>query len=45
MINFVTGFTQGSGEVLGRPIDLIFDKTGKLFISDDKTGLIYVLSK
>ena len=45
MTNFVTGFIQGSGEVLGRPTDLIFDKNGKLFISDDKTGLIYALSK
>lgn len=43
MNNFVTGFIQGTDEVLGRPVDLIFDRNGRLFISDDKTGLIYVL--
>lgn len=42
--DFITGFIDGK-EVLGRPVDLIFDKTGYLYISDDKAGLVYILSK
>jgi glucose/arabinose dehydrogenase len=44
MEDFITGFIDGK-EVLGRPVDLIFDRNGYLFISDDKSGLIYILSK
>lgn len=29
----------------GRPVDLIFDKEGNLYISDDKSGAIYILRK
>ena len=32
-------------EVFGRPVDLIFSDNGKLFISDDNAGLIYIYSK
>lgn len=42
--DYVTGWLKGQ-EVLGRPVDLIFDKNGNLYISDDKAGLIYVLFK
>lgn len=42
--DFVTGFLSDSGNVLGRPSGLIFDKDGNLYISDDKSGLIYVVS-
>jgi glucose/arabinose dehydrogenase len=44
MEDFISGFLDGK-EVLGRPVDLIFDRSGYLFISDDKAGLIYILSK
>lgn len=44
MEDFIFGFLDGK-EVLGRPVDLIFDRNGYLFISDDKAGLIYILSK
>lgn len=44
MEDFITGFIDGK-EVLGRPVDLIFDERGYLFVSDDKAGLIYILSK
>lgn len=40
----LTGFLEGS-EVIGRPVDLIFDKAGNLYISDDKAGGIYTVSK
>ena len=39
--NFVTGWLQPDNTALGRPADLIFDKTGILYISDDKKGVVY----
>lgn len=44
MEDYLFGFIKG-GEILGRPVDLVFDSEKKLFISDDHTGLIYVLYK
>lgn len=38
--DFITGFLQGSS-ALGRPVDLEFDSSGSLYISDDKIGVIY----
>ncbi len=38
--DFLSGFLQGDG-ALGRPVDLLFDSQGELFISDDKGGGIY----
>ncbi|MBI2330566.1 PQQ-dependent sugar dehydrogenase, partial [Candidatus Daviesbacteria bacterium] len=29
----------------GRPVDLIFDKEGNLYISDDKNGAVYIIKK
>ncbi len=42
--NFITGFLQGSN-ALGRPVDLEFDSSGSLYISDDKIGVIYKVVK
>ncbi len=42
--DFLTGFINGS-IANGRPVDLIYDKSGNLFISDDKAGSIYVVYK
>lgn len=38
--DLITSFLK-DGQVLGRPVDLIFDKDGNLFISDDKAGMVY----
>lgn len=38
--DFLTGFLQGN-QALARPVDLIFDKAGFLYISDDKAGYIF----
>ncbi|MBI2103512.1 PQQ-dependent sugar dehydrogenase [Candidatus Woesebacteria bacterium] len=44
MEDFISGFIQDS-KVLGRPVDLIFDADGYLYVSDDKAGLVYVVSR
>lgn len=43
--DYIYGFVQGTNELLGRPSDLIYDNHGNLFIADDLTGLIYLLTK
>lgn len=40
--DFVKGFINRT-EVLGRPVDLAFDEKENLFISDDHTGVVYIL--
>ncbi len=47
--DFITGFipanaTSGN-DALGRPVDLTFDKSGSLYISDDRDGAVYKLVK
>ncbi len=42
--DFITGFLQGS-TALGRPVDLEFDSQGNLYISDDKAGVVYRVTK
>lgn len=38
--DFVIGWLTADG-ALGRPVDLLFDGSGNLFVSDDKAGVIY----
>lgn len=40
--DFISGFLQGS-QAIGRPVDLEFDTEGFLYISDDKSGNIYIV--
>ena len=42
--DFITGWLSG-GAALGRPADIIVDKNGNLYISDDKAGVIYLVSR
>jgi glucose/arabinose dehydrogenase len=42
---YLAGFVQGTNEVVGQPTGLAVDKNGNLFISDDRSGLIYILKK
>jgi glucose/arabinose dehydrogenase len=42
--DFITGFLDGS-EAIARPVDLIFDKAGSLYLSDDKAGYIFKIIK
>ena len=40
VIDFVFGWLQ-NGKALGRPVDIIFSPNGKMYISDDKAGVVY----
>lgn len=42
--DFITGWLKGD-QVSGRPVDIIFDSDGALYISDDKLGVIYRVIK
>jgi len=42
--DFFSGFLQGHGAP-GRPVDVLFDTKGNIFISDDKAGVIYRVSQ
>lgn len=42
--DFVSGWLNGAGGATGRPVDLLVDGK-KLFISDDKAGVIYQLTQ
>ena len=39
--DFITGWLQSDGSVLGRPADILVQPGGVMFISDDKAGVIY----
>ncbi|MEK9159040.1 MAG: hypothetical protein AAB673_03495, partial [Patescibacteria group bacterium] len=38
--DFITGWLTPQGAI-GRPVDVIFDTAGNLYVSDDKAGVIY----
>lgn len=38
--DFITGFLEGS-QAVARPVDIIFDSRGSLYVSDDKAGFIF----
>lgn len=42
--DFMTGFLQ-NGSSLGRPVDLVFNSNGDLYVSDDKAGTVYIIQK
>ena len=42
--DFITGWLQPDGNVLGRPVDILVRGEG-IYISDDKAGVIYLLKK
>lgn len=47
--DFMTGFLPtgaGSGsDASGRPVDLVFDNRGNLYVSDDKAGAVYIIQQ
>ena len=38
---FISGWLTASGQVLGRPVDVLQMPDGSLLVSDDKLGVIY----
>ena len=42
--DFISGWLNKDGEVLGRPVDILTLPNGSLLISDDKLGVIYKVS-
>ncbi|MBI4280565.1 PQQ-dependent sugar dehydrogenase [Candidatus Uhrbacteria bacterium] len=42
--DFISGWLTEKGDVLGRPVDILVQSNGVIFISDDKAGLIYRVS-
>lgn len=41
--DYITGWLQNDGGVLGRPVDILVANQNKIYISDDKAGVIYLL--
>ncbi|MCX6780075.1 MAG: hypothetical protein NT034_02760, partial [Candidatus Magasanikbacteria bacterium] len=39
--DFLSGFLQSDNSLYGRPVDILIDKKGVMFVSDDKSGVIY----
>jgi len=39
--DFVAGWLTENEDVIGRPVDIIFDKEGIMYVSDDNAGIIY----
>ncbi|MBI2551718.1 YbhB/YbcL family Raf kinase inhibitor-like protein [Candidatus Uhrbacteria bacterium] len=41
MEDFISGWLQDDGTALGRPVDILVQSGGVMYISDDKAGVIY----
>ena len=39
--DFATGWLTEDKSVTGRPVDVIFDKNGMMYVSDDNSGVVY----
>lgn len=44
-VDFISGWLQKDGTALGRPVGLLIEDGGVLYISDDKAGVIYKVWK
>ena len=45
--DFMTGFQEGPNAktAQARPVDMIFDKSGNLYVSEDKGGNIFIIQR
>ncbi len=44
-VDFISGWLEKDGTALGRPVDLLVEPNGGLYISDDKAGVIYRVTR
>jgi glucose/arabinose dehydrogenase len=44
-VDFMTGFMTGDGTVLGRPVDIQAEPGGILYITDDRAGVVYRITR
>lgn len=44
-VDFLTGFMDGTGAVIGRPVDILLEPGGVMYVSDDEAGRIYRISR
>ena len=42
--DFITGWMNSSGTTIGRPVDVLTQPGGTMYISDDQSGVIYKMS-
>lgn len=42
--DFATGWLAGNSQALGRPVGIVTGPDGKIYVSDDKAGVIYQIS-
>jgi glucose/arabinose dehydrogenase len=43
--DFISGWLNEDGTHWGRPVDVIFDVRGNLYISDDQNGAVYIVQR
>jgi glucose/arabinose dehydrogenase len=43
--DFITGWIKADGSVPGRPADILVLPGGSMYVSDDKAGVIYKISR
>ncbi len=43
--DFITGWLQSNGQPLGRPVAVSTTSDGRIYITDDYAGLVYVVEK
>ncbi|MBI4992045.1 MAG: PQQ-dependent sugar dehydrogenase [Candidatus Harrisonbacteria bacterium] len=41
--DFITGWLRPDGTAVGRPVDILVQPGGKIYISDDKAGVVYLV--
>ncbi len=39
--DFLTGFLDAKGQAMGRPVGVVFDRTGALLVADDVGNVVW----